>query len=143
MSRSTHGFSLVEAMVAIAIVTTGVLGMASLAQQVVDTVARSRRHLSSAVLADGLLAARLAGPLVATATDCLTRDVAGCFDAVDEEGRPAAAPSFVRRWRTAPLVGAPVPTWTLSVCVVPVDRRDAGGVAPGACVARVVSVVGP
>lgn len=131
-------------MVAIAIASTGVLALASLAQQVIDGVARSRRHLASAVLADAYLSTRLDGPLAATASDCLTRDVAGCFDTLDGEGRvTVAAPAFVRRWRIARLASAPLPTWTLSVCVVPVDRQRATGVAPGACVSRVVSAVGP
>lgn len=144
MKGSARGFSLVEAMVAMAIVTTGVLALASLAQQVVDSVARSRRHLTSAVLADAAITVRLDGPLAATASDCLARDVAGCFDTLDADGQPAAAaPAFVRRWRLSRLAPAPVPTWSLSVCVVPVDRRWTTGVAPGACVTRVVSAVAP
>jgi hypothetical protein len=131
-------------MVALAIVTTGVLSLAALAQQVVDSMARSRRHLSSAAMADALLATRLEGPWVPTSPACLDRDVTGCVDTVDDQGRPSvAAPAFVRRWRIAGVASAPVPTWTLSVCVVPVDRRRVATVASSACVSRVVSAVGP
>jgi type II secretory pathway pseudopilin PulG len=145
VGSSSPGFSLLEALIALAIVTSGVVTLAGLAVQVVDSVARSRRHLASAVLADAYLAARLARPLAPTPLDCLQRDVAGCHDVLDADGGLAsgAAPAFVRRWRIAAVPGAPSVVFTLAVCVVPIEGRRVGGIAPGACVMRVVSEVLP
>jgi len=139
------GFTVIEAIVALAIVTSGVLSLAGLARQVTDSVARSRRHLSAAVLADAFVTTRLGRPMASTAPDCLERDVAGCMDTLDGDGRPAGgqAASFVRRWRISAVGVAPVPVWSLTVCVVPADMRRAVAPAPGACIARLVTETAP
>ncbi len=143
-SGSEKGFTLIEAVVALAIITSGVVSLAGLARQVTDTVARSRRHLAAATFADAFVAIRAGTPLAATAPDCLSRDVGGCFDALDGDGRVTAGPAaFVRRWRIAPVPAAPAPAWSLTVCVVPADLRGAASPAPGACVARVVAEMAP
>ncbi len=138
------GFTIVEAIVALAIVTTGVLALASLATQVTDAVLRARRHTMAAVLADQAVALRLRQPLAATPPDCLEHDVAGCVELLDGSGAvTAGSAAFVRRWRVA-AVGGVVPTaWTLGVCVVPVHERRGTGPAPGACVARVAWEAAP
>ncbi len=134
-----HGFTIVEAVVALAIVTTGVLSLASLSSQVTDTVARSRRHTSAAVLADQAVAERLRQPLAATSAACLRRDTPGCVEALDDGGLVTAGPpAFMRRWRAVAVPGVAPPAWGLTVCVVPVRERLGTGVAPGACVSRVV-----
>lgn len=136
---SPHGFTIVEAVVALAIVTTGVLGLTGLATQVTDAVARARRHTQAALMADQAVSIRLAQPVTATPPDCLQRDVAGCVDALDGAGRIATGPpAFVRRWRATLVAGASPPAWSLTVCVVPVHERRAPGPAPGACVSRIV-----
>lgn len=141
---SVRGFTVIEAIVALAIVTGGVLTLAGLARQVTDTVARSRRHLSAAVRADASVAMRIAGPLVATPPGCVDRDTSGCMEALDGDGgATTAAPAFIRRWRVVPVGSAPAPAWSLSVCVVPVDLRNAAPSAAGACVHRIVSEVAP
>lgn len=143
-SGSNRGFTVVEAIVALAIITSGVVSLAGLARQVTDTVARSRRHLAAATFADAFVAIRAAVPLAPTAADCLSRDVGGCFDTLDGAGRVTAGPSaFVRRWRIAAVAAAPTPAWSLTVCVVPADLRAVVAPAPGACVARVVTETAP
>ncbi len=134
------GVTVLEAIVTLAIVTGAVLSLAGLARQVTDTVARSRRHLSAAVLADGFVATRIGWPLVATPPDCLDRDIGGCMEELDGEGRPAAGPpAYVRRWRIAAVAGAPVPAWSLTVCVVSSELRQRAAPVAGACVARIVA----
>ncbi|MGE0814358.1 MAG: hypothetical protein AB7O28_19900 [Vicinamibacterales bacterium] len=143
MAARQRGFSVLEAIIAMAVVTTGVVSLAGLAQHVIDTVARSRRQIAATVLADAAVAVRTAGPFAPTPTDCLQHDVAGCHEALDDAGRPAALPSFVRRWRLVAVAGAPSGTWMLSVCVVAVRDRLTTGSAPGTCVSRVVAEVAP
>ncbi len=138
------GFTVLEAIVALAVVTSGVLSLVGLARQVTDTVARSRRHLSAAVLADGFVTTRVGRPIGATPPDCLDRDIGGCMEALDGEGRPTAGlAAYVRRWRIAAVAGAPSPAWSVTVCVVPADLRRATTPSPGACVARVVAEAAP
>ncbi len=142
--RSSRGFTLIEALIALAIVTTGLLALVGLAQHVTETVARSRRHLAAAVLANAYAGERVALPLAATPTDCLQRDRAGCVDRLDAAGQvTTAAPVFHRRWQVAPVAGLPGPAWALSVCVVPVALRQVAIATPGACVTRVVSETAP
>lgn len=141
---SEQGFTIVEAIIALAIVTTGVVSLASLSTQVTVTVARARRHTVAAVLADQALAARLRAPISATPADCLQRDRAGCSETLDGSGLVTTAlPAFVRRWRAAQVAGAAAGTWGLTVCVVPAHERHGAGVAPGACVARIVWEAAP
>lgn len=145
--QATHGergFTIVEAIVSLAIVTTGVLALASLATQVTETVVRARRQTVAAVLADQAVAVRLRQPLVATAADCLQRDVPGCLETLDAAGQvTTGAVAFVRRWRVAAVAGVLPPAWALGVCVVPVHERTGRGVAPGACVARIAWEAAP
>ncbi len=137
--RAAHGFTIVEAVVALAIVTTGVLGLAELATHVTHTVLRARRHTIAAVLADQGVSMRVAGPMAVTPVDCVQRDVAGCVEALDSVGRVTTGPpAFVRRWRAAAIGGTSPPVWGLTVCVLPVHERRGAGRAPGACVARIV-----
>lgn len=143
-STTQYGFTIVEAVVALAIVTTGVLGLAGLATQVTDAVARARRHTLAALLADQAISARLGQPIPATPVDCLQRDVAGCFELLDGAGRlTAGPPAFVRRWRAVALAGITPPARSLTVCVVPVHERHGLGTAPGACVARIAWEAAP
>lgn len=144
MLSSANGFTVIEAIVALAIVTAGVVSLAGLTRQVTDTVARSRRHLAAAVLADAFVSQRLGEPMAATPSDCLDHDVGGCVQPLDGAGRPTTGgPAFLRRWRILPVVAATAPTWSLTVCVVPVDERLAARPAPGACVLRVAAEVTP
>ncbi len=138
------GFTIIEAIVALAIVTTGVLALASLATQVTEAVLRARRHTTAAVLADQAVAMRLRQPLAATPPDCLQYDVAGCVERLDGAGAITTGPAaFVRRWRIAAIGGVVPAAWTLGVCVVPIHERRSTGPAPGACVARVAWEAAP
>lgn len=136
--RADRGFSIIEAVVALAIVTTGVLALASLAAQVTESVLRARRHTMAAVLADQAVAVRLRQPLTATPLDCLQHDVAGCVEMLDGAGRVTAGrAAFVRRWRVAAVGGVVPSAWALGVCVVPIHQRHVPGPAPGTCIARI------
>lgn len=140
------GFTIVEAIVALAIVTSGIVSLAGLARQVTESVARSRRQLVAATLADAFVSRRAGTALSATAADCLSRDLAGCFEALDVNGQPAPGdPAFVRRWRIVAVAGAPAPAWSFTVCVVPGALRAIAspGHAPGACVTRVIAETAP
>ena len=98
----------------------------------------------AATFADAFVAIRSGTPLAATAPDCLSRDVGGCFETLDGDGRVTGGPAaFVRRWRIATVAAAPARAWSLTVCVVPAELRRAVSPAPGACVARVVAEVAP
>ena len=143
-TASEQGFTVIEAIVALAIITSGVVSLAGLARQVTDTVARSRRHLAAATFADAFVATRAGQPFAPTASDCLSRDIGGCFDTLDAEGRVTGGPAFfVRRWRIAAVAAAPAPAWSLTVCVVPADERVGVSPTPGACVSRIVAEVAP
>jgi type II secretory pathway pseudopilin PulG len=143
-SASERGFTVVEAIVSLAIVTTGVLSLASLAAQVTTMVARARRHTVAAVLADQAIAALRRPPISATPDDCLQRDLPGCSETLDGSGLVTTAPpAFVRRWRSVPIAGAAVGTWGLTVCVVPVHERLGSGLATGTCVARIAWEAAP
>lgn len=137
---SCRGFTIVEALVAIALVTTGVLALAALAFQVTGQVASSRERLVGLWLADAALAFHLRPPLADTSAECLRRDVAGCHDTVDGHGVPTSvAPAYVRRWRVTTLVPPPGGVWSVSACLVPARARgDAARVVAGACVTRLV-----
>ncbi|MFN7979952.1 MAG: type II secretion system protein [Vicinamibacterales bacterium] len=141
---SPRGFTIVEALVAIVLVTSGVLALVQLAQQITDTVARSRRQLVAAWLAEAAVAGRAGPPFGATAPDCLQHDVGGCMDTVDGHGQPTtAAPAFVRRWRVAPVTTGPGAVWSIAACVVPAAQRAVVARAPGACAVRLAHEAWP
>ena len=82
-----RGFSILEAIVALALIVTGVVALAGLAARATDTVVRARQrsvgvHLADAALTE--LAARVVPP---TMPGCLLSDVAGCVEYRDGEGR--------------------------------------------------------
>lgn len=136
---SSRGFTLVEALVAIALVTSGVLAMAALAFQVTRQVAWSRERLVGLWLADAAMAVHLRPPLIDTAADCLSHDVAGCHDTLDGHGAPTAvAPAYVRRWRVTTITPPPDGVWSVSACLVPAAARGRPGPLAGACVTRLV-----
>ena len=144
MQGSYRGFTLVEAVVAIGIITSGMLAFAALAFQMTATVTWSRRQLTGAWLADAAVTARLAVPLTATAADCLAHDVAGCHEVVDGRGRPTTVgPAYVHRWRVAQVAPPPSAVWAVASCFVPMPARATAAPAPGACVARLVHTEAP
>lgn len=142
-ARSNRGFTLLEALVAMGLVTSGVLTLAALAMQVTGQVAWSRQRLTGLWLADAAVAAVGTPPIADTGADCLSRDIAGCFELVDARGQPTASvPAWVRRWRVVTLVAPPGGVWSVSVCLVAPAERSATA-APGACISRVVHGVAP
>ena len=141
---SPRGFTIVEALVAMVLVTSGVLALVQLTQQITDTVARSRRQLVAAWLAEAAVAERAGPPYGAMAPDCLQRDVGGCMDTVDGTGQPTRlAPAYVRRWRVAPVTRGPGAVWSVAACVVPAAQRGVTARAPGACAVRLAHEAWP
>lgn len=138
--RRAAGFTLVETLVALAIVTTGALMLAALALQTTDMVGRGRRHAVAAVLADAAVSERLDGGGTPNSPACLTRDVDGCVEYRDAGGAAVPGPSapFAVRWHAASLGASPVPAKVLTVCAVPEVQRAPAARPAGVCVVRVV-----
>ena len=139
-----RGVTIIEAIIALAIVTSGVVGLVGLARQTTDGVARARRHLVAAALAESGLAERLAAPMLPTSVGCLERDTGGCVEPLDGHGRPHGSDeAFIRRWRVTAVSGGVAPVWSMTVCVVPIEQRRHEIATPGACVSRLVGEVQP
>ena len=137
VERGAAGFTLVEVVIALAIVTTGAVSLAALSAQAGEIVARARRQALATMLADGEVARLQGRGLAATAPDCLTRDVAGCVTFVDAQGQSTADPRapFAVRWSATPFMFAPSAT-VLVVCAVSGPERSPTTGVPGVCVAR-------
>jgi prepilin-type N-terminal cleavage/methylation domain-containing protein len=134
-----RGYSLVEVLVAMAIVAGGVAGLAPLVAMSAYANLQARQTTIAAVLAqqkiEELLAA--AGDPVPSPSDALARNVDGYADFLDRAGRllgagsPAPSGSaYVRRWSVDALTAAPNSSWVLQVIVT--DLRSRG-------VARIVA----
>lgn len=137
--QSHHGFTVVEALVAIAIASGGVVALAALAQQVTDGVAHSRRTLSAAVLADRGVATLIGRSMTATADGCLDTDTAGCMETLAADGQPSTtAVAFVRRWRVVLVATSPLLLRSVTVCVVQAGARGRRAPTAGGCANRLV-----
>lgn len=137
------GFTLVEVLVALAVLTTGALSMAALAADTARRVSVARQHGVAAALADGVLAQLQQRDLAATPPGCLTRDIDGCvifYDAVGQPSRDPRAP-FAVRWSATSLFTVPRATMIVA-CAVPVSERQPtpdrppSTALPRTCVAR-------
>jgi Tfp pilus assembly protein PilV len=142
---AAHGFSLLEATVALAVIATGIIALAALAIRTTDTVARAGHRTVGSVLADSVLTELAAGTVAATSPGCLLSDVAGCVTYRDGDGaeRPAALAPYAVRWHAAAVPSSPAPATLLTVCAVSAVERAAATRAPGACVARIVMEAWP
>lgn len=137
-AHAGDGFSVIEAIVALAIVASGVLALAALAAQVTRLVQQARIRTVAAQLADAVLIDLTARGVAPSSADCLRRDVPGCVAYRDAHGAPSAPrDGFAVRWRAAAVPGSPVPATLVTVCAVaPPDRPPAARPA-GACVTRI------
>jgi Tfp pilus assembly protein PilV len=123
MTRAA-GFSLIEALVAAAIVMTMALGVAQLFGIAIAQNAVARQQLIMGVAAaakiDELSAALASGSLGPSPADALERTAAGWADTILASGR-----SYNRRWRIAGVPGYAGTAYSIVVRVSPVT--GAGG----------------
>lgn len=132
-----RGFTLIEVLIAMAIVTTGALSLAHLTATVAALVTRSRHQSEAMWLADGGIAT-VQGEGGAGAPDaCLLQDVDGCVAFVDASGQRTADPRapYSVRWSVTRFTSTPM-TAVITVCGVPARERAPAAFPPGTCVAR-------
>jgi hypothetical protein len=137
--RSGHGFSIVEAAAAIAIMTGGIVALAQLL-----AIATTNNRLARNTSVTTLLAEQKMEELRAASWDTvspspgdsLDADRAGFVDYVDEHGAvltsggsPPSGTVYVRRWSIAPLPVDPGRTCVLQVLVTPSLVRRGGALA--------------
>ena len=122
-----RGFSVIEALVALGIIATGVLAMAALAVRTTEMVARARQRSIASHLADAMLSELAARGVAPSGPGCLLSDVAGCVEYRNRTGRPApsAASGYALRWYAAAASGSPLPATVLTVCAVPESESGA------------------
>ena len=138
--RAIDGFTVVEALIALGIIASGVLAMAGLALRTTDAVSRARQRTIAAQLADGGLTELAARGVAGSSPDCLRRDLAGCVEYRDARGQPVEGPpaAYALRWYAAAVAGSPAPATILTVCAVPEPERAPGPRPAGACATRVL-----
>lgn len=125
------GTSLIEAVIAIGLLTGAVLLLASLASLAVRADARARERTLAAFLAAQKLESLAVAPqsLPLSPAGTLLEDAPGFADMVDATGRTAdqaGGAVFVRRWSVTTLDGD-ASLLILSVDVAPCRRRSAQG----------------
>jgi type II secretory pathway pseudopilin PulG len=135
-----NGFSVVEAIVALAIVAGGVMALAGLALRTTDIVARTRQRTVAAQLADAGLTELAARGVAASSPGCLLDDVAGCVEYRDASGQVVGGPAgaYALRWYARAVPSSPVPATLLTVCAVPEPERAPSPRPAGACATRVL-----
>ena len=137
--RSTGGFSVVEAIVALAIVAGGVVALAALAVQATGIVVNARQRGVALYLAEAALTELAARGVPASSPACLLSDVPGCVEYRDGEGRVAApGAAYAVRWYAAPVPSSPVPATILTVCAVGATERATAPRPAGVCATRVL-----
>ncbi len=135
-----RGFSIVETIVALAIIVTGVVALAGLASRATHTVVRARQRAVGVHLADAALTELAARGVAPSSPGCLLSDVAGCVEYRDGDGQVAAGPAaaYAVRWYAAAVPSSPVPATILTVCAVAAPERATATRAAGACATRVL-----
>lgn len=139
-NRNSHrvheGFSLIEVLVATAVVTVGVASLAQLFVAAAHTNRLAQTTSTTLLLAEQKME-QLRGETASSASpsDALSVDTRGYIDYLDTTGTslatdsltPPAGTAYVRRWSIEPLPGSPVNTVVLQVLVIPWPSRDQGG----------------
>jgi len=122
-SRGFSGFSLIETLVATAVLTIGVLGLAQLLVMATAANRNARTVTTAAVLARSKMEELRAVPfdsLTASPPGALAADTPGFVDYLDASGADLdarAGAAFVRRWAIAPLASNPLNATVLQVLV--------------------------
>lgn len=145
---ASHGFTLVEALLAIGLMAGAGVAMASLGLVAARTVRDGRDRTLAALAADAVLADTARPNAAATVSSCLTDDAAGCHDGIDADGRPAASAAggvYRRRWRVRDHTPGLVPGRVIAACVGPLGamRPAVGGRPAGTCLITVSVEVRP
>lgn len=127
---AARGFSLVEVLVALALVGGALAGLGQLIGISVRANVSAQAATVSAVLAEQKMAQLRADVDRAPVGGSLQQDVDGFVDFLDAQGRavadPAAGVLFVRRWLVGPAPFDPVRTRVLRVRVTHVSGSAAG-----------------
>jgi hypothetical protein len=145
--RAEQGTTLVEAVIAIGILTGGVLAMAGLSSLAIRNAAIARERSMATILAAEKMEAvcrhAASGPL--SPANAWSVDTPGFVEYLDAYGGPVAGPGrdvYVRRWSSAPL---PADTNLLAIqvdvapCRTPSDATRCGDVMAHARLASVRS----
>ena len=143
--RSTRGFSLVEALVATAMMAVGIAGLAQLFVVAIGANERAKHITRAAIFAQQKMEElRANGDPTPSPPDALDRNVPGFFDLVAASGLPpdaAAGPPrtavYIRRWRVGPLAADPAGTLVLQVRVT--QATGGGDVRLASLMARRIS----
>ncbi len=111
--RNQEGFSLIEAMIALAILTVGILGMTGLTSTIVDHNARSEKVTIATTLAQDKIEYfrnKARGWLLSGGDGLDSPDVSGGIwssnpggETVDAEGNPTAGGTYTRTWTISPV----------------------------------------
>jgi Tfp pilus assembly protein PilV len=140
-----RGFSIVETIVALALIVTGVVALAGVASRATHTVVRARQRAVGVHLADAALTELAARGVAPSSPGCLLGDVAGCVEYRDADGQVATGPAaaYAVRWYAAAVPSSPLPATILTVCAVAAAERAAAARAAGACATRVLMAAWP
>jgi len=157
--KRADGFSLLEALIALTVLSVGVGGLAQLSVLAIKASDAARRMSIASVAADQKLETLTAlswgfdefgiavqdAALALSPADSLARNHDGYFDYLDAAGRvvvdaadetPIDAVAFVRRWSIQPLPDRPLTTIVIQVLVVPgtigTDPPESLGLRSGA-----------
>ncbi len=124
-SASCHGFSLLEVLVAVALVAGAVAGLGQLVTMAVRANTAARAATVSTHLATQKIEQLRAEQRWLSPGGSIESSDAGFVDFFDGRGQPAdaTAVAFVRRWSIAPLAADPVRSRVLRVRVVRVEGR--------------------
>ena len=115
-ARSSHGFSLLELLIALVVFVIGVLGVASLLVSGIHLQTLSRKATEASAFAE----AKVEELRVIDLTD-LQRSVGGALDSnVASHYDEPAGTSFTRRWQVSP---GPAGTQDLTVAVIETDSN--------------------
>jgi hypothetical protein len=136
-ARAEDGSTLIEAVVAVAILTTGVVSLAGLTSVAVRTITLTRERTVAAIAAAQKLEELSAAmrPLLRSSPDAVRQDEAGFVEYLDEAGAVVGAHpgapgvAYVRRWAVSPVV-ADASLTLIHVAVSPCRGATAGA---GAC----------
>lgn len=147
-ARSPRGFTLIEALLALALMSGAGVTIATLSVAATRTVLDGRDRTLSVLAADAVLAREARPEAAVTGLACLEADGAGCRDGIEADGQAAAAPSggvYRRRWRVRDHSPGLTPGRVVVTCVGPVGAmRDAPGRRPaGTCLGTVGIEVRP
>lgn len=125
----SDGFSLIEALIATAVLTVGVLGLAQLLVAATTANAKARAATTAAILARGKLEELRSVPwagLLPSPPNALTSDVPGFVDYLTPAGEPESRTNaaFRRRWAIEALPADPPNAVVVQVWVQPNGGQD-------------------